>query len=141
MKILSSLLIVFSCLSCIPSYAQQQDTIKVKSVEEAINTALESFRTSIHNENAIVYCLVKYKLNMNATNFNERNLLVKNSINAKYIDRKSPKYVLYFIISSKKCETIINVSTASLEKKSRKKITLSFRESAIPVYKVITSEE
>lgn len=136
MKIFSYLLLLFFCISFIPSFAQQQDTINVKSIEEAINSGLKNFRYSLNDKRAIVYCIIKYRLDHDIIAFNDQNLLVENSLNARYIHRNRSNYLLYFIISQKKCETIVDVSTASIHKKSKKKISLSFQESVVPILRI-----
>jgi len=138
MKTFLTVLLMSSCLSFIPTYAQQQDTIKVKSIEEAINTTLKSFRKRIVNEDAIVYCILKNQLNMKDVDFNEKNLLVENSVNAKYIDRKTPKYLLTFHISERS-GTIVDVSMSTLVKKTRRKIEYTVHSYAIPItYRIVS---
>jgi len=131
MKSILSLL-VFFCLSCSQGRAQQQDTLKVKSIEEAINMSIKSFRKRIANENAVVYCIVKNKLEIKEAGFGGKNLLVENGINPKYIDRKTSKYLLTFLISQGTNGTIVDVSVSALKKKKRRRIEYTVQSFAIP---------
>lgn len=138
MKYCHAILLVFIFLVSIPIYGQQNDTIKVKTVEEAINTTLRNFRKRINNENAFIYCIVKNQLNIKDIDFNERNLLVESGINAEYIDRNTSKYLLTFYITQKERDIFIDVGISTIEKKSRKKIEYTVQSYDIPtIFRII----
>jgi hypothetical protein len=132
MKYCRNTLLTFIFLVSIPIYGQQNDTIEVKTVEEAINITLRNFRKSINNENAFIYCMLKNKLGMKDVDFNERTLLVEGGINAELIDRNTSKYLLTFYIIQKESDIIIDVGISTLVKKSRKKIEYTVQSYDIP---------
>ncbi|MDT4856714.1 hypothetical protein D3C71_27130 [compost metagenome] len=102
----------------------QQDTMKVKSIEEAINSSLKEFRQKMPNDKMIIYNIVEMSLNQQAIQFAKNDLLIENSINAKMLDYSTDKYVFKFLVSIENGRTFIKVIQWKLEKKSNKKIEL-----------------
>lgn len=138
MKYCHTTLLVFVFIVSMPVYGQQNDTIRVRTVEEAINTTLRNFRKRINDENTFIYCIVKNQLNIKDVDFNERNLLVESGINAEYIDRNSAKYLLTFNLIKKEGDIIIDVGISTIVKKSRKKIEFTVQSYDMPTVFIIT---
>ena len=138
MKPIQVILLVSTIISGIPIYGQQQDTLVVNTIEDAINKTLKEFRTRIDDEDATIYCIVTNSLNMNLVDFNEKNLLVKNTINAKYINRNTPSYLITFNLVQKESGIVIDVATSSIKKISRRLVEFNVRSFAITkTYKIM----
>lgn len=138
MKKKSFLIMVLVCFFCGSIYAQQQDTVQVASIEQAINKTLASFRERILNKEAVVYCIVKNHLDMTTAGFNNKNLLIEQGINARYIDKKTKNYLLTFGISKYSGGLIVDVSISSVEKKTNKRLEYLVHSFDIPtLYKVV----
>lgn len=103
------------------SYAQE-DTMKVKSVEQAISISLKDFRHKIINDNVIIYNIVTVDLNEKNIDLATNDLIVENGINARKIDYKTKKFLFKFVISINNGRTFINVIKWRLNKKSDKEL-------------------
>lgn len=125
-------------LLCGSVCAQQQDTIQVTSIEEAIKKTLVSFRERILNKEAVIYYIVKNHLDMTTVDFNDKNLLIEQGINARYINKKAKNYLLTFGIGQYRGGVIVDVSMSSIEKKTNKRLEYLVQSFDIPtLYKVV----
>jgi hypothetical protein len=139
MKIFQVIFLVSIVLTSLPANGQPQDTLAVTSIEDAINNTLMDFRKRINDEDAVIYCIVTNNINMNLVDFNEKNLLVRNTINAKYIGRKSPNYLITFNITQEETDTVIDVAISSIKKVSRRIVEFNIQSYAITkTFKIVT---
>ncbi|WP_118973650.1 hypothetical protein [Taibaiella koreensis] len=123
MKRFSLLLFGFILLLHVSSYAQQ-DTIKVKSVEEAINASLENFRQKIKDDKADIYIITEVNLEKSKIDFAKNGYSIEPGINAKNISYGKKMFVLKFIVSMTGKQTLITCIQFRLKKKSEKAIAL-----------------
>jgi len=123
MKYFSLLLFGYLFLLYVPSYAQQ-DTIKVRSIEEAINVSMKDFRQTIKNDKATIYSIVEVNLEKDKIAFKENEYIVESGINAKNIDYRKDMFVLKFVVSITGKQTLITCIQFRLKKKSEKAIEL-----------------
>jgi len=111
----------------IPSYGQESshgDTLKAKSVEEAINNSLKKFRQGVE-QNAVIYTFVNFDINNKSINLSKNDFIVKNDIdimNPSKIDYKTIKYVIWFVVSINKGRVFVKVIQFRLKKTSNKAI-------------------
>lgn len=119
------ILILISLLFFTQVCHAQYDTIKAKSIEEVMSISLEDFRQKLKNPKAVIYCIVEMNLEKKQINFATNDFIIENTINAKYMSSKEPKFLFKFLVSTINHNLYVTIIKWRIIKKSNNRIELN----------------